>query len=87
MVTKNNETFYTDYLGKFTEYLKLSIIKSIIQVSFRYCYHVNAKIIDQAWFWTVNLSSSQKEVLVELFYGQDISLNSPHANELMSASI
>jgi cellobiose phosphorylase len=82
-VTKNNETFYTRLLGVNSP-SKFQIINNQINYTGVFLdinYHVNAKIIDQAWFWTVNLSSSQKEVLVELFYGQDISLNSPHANE------
>ncbi len=43
-------------------------------------YQVILKIIEHSWFWTVKLSGDYQGK-VNLYYGQDISLSSPSANE------
>lgn len=43
-------------------------------------YQVIFQIIDHTWFWKINLKGTYSGK-INIFYGQDISLNSPTANE------
>lgn len=82
-ITKGEDVYYTKLLGVDSP-SEFQISNS--QMIYRGCfmevnYTVHFKLIEYTWFWEVELESDNKDLLVELFYGQDVSLNSPHANQ------
>lgn len=44
-------------------------------------YTVHFKPCGLNWFWKVRLDTEREGVFAEIYYGQDVSLNSPNANE------
>ncbi|MDD4000663.1 MAG: hypothetical protein PHX62_07200, partial [Bacilli bacterium] len=44
-------------------------------------YQVDFKLINLTWFWLIKLNSEDPNLVVEVFYGQDVSLNNGAVNE------
>lgn len=81
-ITKGNDTFSTRLLGvNSPSTFKIKNNQILYEGEFHGVkYQVHFKIHHHTWFWTVKLKT-EEDIDGELYYGQDVSLSSPFANE------
>lgn len=81
-VTKDGRSRHTKLLGVDSpSELKISGNQMLYEGEFENVrYKVHFKLIGLNWFWKVRIEG-EKGIFGEVFYGQDVSLNYPYANE------
>lgn len=82
-LTKGERTYVTKLLGVDSpSNFKVSDKQMLYEGEFQNVrFSVHFKLCGLNWFWKVRLETEEAGVFGELFYGQDVSLNGPFANE------